>query len=982
MATRSFGIVVSLLLVCLAGAFGQSQAGVMTTPSPASTLTGSSVTFDWSPGAGASAYWVDVGSTAGGNNYYSSGSLGNVLTTTVAGLPTNGSTVYVTLYSLVAGAWIPNAYTYTAFTASAGLAVMKTPTPSSTLSGNAATFTWSADVNASAYWVDIGSAAGGNNIYSSGNLGNVLTLTVLSLPATGNTIYVTLYSLVQGQWLNNSYTYVSQPILTYSARTDNCVNGTQSGCVSGTTTGQAGASLIFQEGVSDPIPSGFAPTTISSGSCPSGWTPSSYPAYCPAPMNSTATDPDFGAFLVMATDENTTSGDSSTPYTTAWNMESDGDWDAFSWDETLLLAKNSGGEEAILNINPTAIHAHTCATAPGCVNRTGIHDAPSGAGTSTTLAHLGSWSWSRVASEPHVLYELANIPTQVNQVVVTSSIATPNTGTLTRTVYADFQNGTGAYGGVMNTAAPGNTTKYVASWTGSFQIADDGTVSYAMTGGYDWQASWAVTVTDTFILPTLGNAAKDGFQATSGGTTAATEPTWCQTAGCTVTDGSVVWTNIGVLYGQAPGFDAIIYRPPSTSAPGYTRINTRLGKIYRGAGNNAPAGLMTTNDEIVCTRAGTYPQPCALPDRFTLHEVEELEDGRYLEIVPTGGGGANAAGSWNSGTLSCQTSNGIWSGAWSSNTTYAHLDVVTYDGQYWSATTAKGNKNQAPPSSGWPTGNTYWSGTEAYCNDYFFDTTSTLVAPDTDWLHGSGHGASGYLNKYWGAYYRSMLWSQPVINGVLNPDTPMLLAALPCDDHGTYRNSGINDSTPMFTATTDVPAWPTRYDVPNGACYEEICAFNSQGTGLTYRFGHTYNTGSSPYFQTQNNIGVVSPFGDLIAFGTDMMGVRGSNSKPNTACNNLRGQDHPLAGGTVTYQESVYPVTNNAGNIFSATSCGANTSGATCTEGATLPDWNTACGTLNSTCTDGSVTWTNEGPNNCRGDIVILDTLSAQAAPE
>jgi len=185
--------------------------GVLTTPTPGSTLTGSSVTFKWTAGAGASAYWLDVGSTTGGNNYYSSGNLGNVLTTTVNGLPTDGSKVFVTLYSYVGGQWLGNTYNYTALNGTSGLAVMQSPTPGSTLSGNTATFIWSADANATAYWVDIGSAAGGNNVYSSGNLGNVLTTTVYSLPANGSTIYVTLYSLVGGQWLSNDYNYVSGP---------------------------------------------------------------------------------------------------------------------------------------------------------------------------------------------------------------------------------------------------------------------------------------------------------------------------------------------------------------------------------------------------------------------------------------------------------------------------------------------------------------------------------------------------------------------------------------------------------------------------------------------------------------------------------------------------------------------------------------------------------------------------------------------------
>ena len=57
--------------------------GKITTPTPGSTLTGSTVIFDWTAGSGSTAYWLDAGSTPGGNQYYQSGNLGNVLTTTV-----------------------------------------------------------------------------------------------------------------------------------------------------------------------------------------------------------------------------------------------------------------------------------------------------------------------------------------------------------------------------------------------------------------------------------------------------------------------------------------------------------------------------------------------------------------------------------------------------------------------------------------------------------------------------------------------------------------------------------------------------------------------------------------------------------------------------------------------------------------------------------------------------------------------------------
>jgi hypothetical protein len=188
---------------------GSGSKGVITTPTPGSTFTGSTVTFDWTAGSGATAYWLDIGNVAGGNQYYQSGNLGNVLTTTASGLPTDGSTVYVTLYSLIAGQWQSNPYTYTAFNPSGALGVMQTPVPGTTLVGPTQIFTWSAGSSATAYWMDIGTVPGGNQIYQSGNLGNVLSTTVNTLPQNGSTIYVTLYSLVGGNWLSNAYTYNS-----------------------------------------------------------------------------------------------------------------------------------------------------------------------------------------------------------------------------------------------------------------------------------------------------------------------------------------------------------------------------------------------------------------------------------------------------------------------------------------------------------------------------------------------------------------------------------------------------------------------------------------------------------------------------------------------------------------------------------------------------------------------------------------------------
>jgi len=70
-------------------------------------------------------------------------------------------------------------------------------------------------------------------------------------------------------------------------------------------------------------------------------------------------------------------------------------------------------------------------------------------------------------------------------------------------------------------------------------------------------------------------------------------------------------------------------------------------------------------------------------------------------------------------------------------------------------------------------------------------------------------------------------------------------------------------------------------------------------SGLAYRFGHDWNTGSVQNFAVQNAIGVVSPLGDLVAFGSDMMGTRGSNLAANTECQKLRGMFSPATGMTL-----------------------------------------------------------------------------------
>jgi hypothetical protein len=193
---------------------------VLTSPAPNNntppSLSGSSVTFTWSAGTGETAYYLDVGTTTQANYYYSSGSLPtSTLSETVSGLPTNGSTVVVTLYTQLGGTWYANTYNFHAFNPSADQAVLTSPTPNNTspplLSGSSVTFTWSAGTGETAYYLDVGTTTQANYYYSSGSLPTTtLSETVNSLPTDGSEVVVTLYTMLGGTWYSNVYNFTAQ----------------------------------------------------------------------------------------------------------------------------------------------------------------------------------------------------------------------------------------------------------------------------------------------------------------------------------------------------------------------------------------------------------------------------------------------------------------------------------------------------------------------------------------------------------------------------------------------------------------------------------------------------------------------------------------------------------------------------------------------------------------------------------------------------
>jgi len=194
-------------------ATGSPTPAVLTTPSPNSTLTSAAVTFTWSPGNNVQHYWFNLGTASSGANAKNiySGASTTQTSVQVSGLPTNGETIYATLFSYINGAWQPTVYTYTA-SGSPTPAALITPTPSTTLTSTSVTFTWSAGSNVQHYWLNLGTAASGanaKNIYSGAST-TATSVTVNNLPNNSEAIYATLYSYINGTWQPTVYTYTAQ----------------------------------------------------------------------------------------------------------------------------------------------------------------------------------------------------------------------------------------------------------------------------------------------------------------------------------------------------------------------------------------------------------------------------------------------------------------------------------------------------------------------------------------------------------------------------------------------------------------------------------------------------------------------------------------------------------------------------------------------------------------------------------------------------
>lgn len=197
-------------------AAGTGQSPTLLSPVPGSSLAGSSATFTWSD-EGATSYDIAIGSALASPNYFWKGAT-TVRSVTVSNLPTNGSTIYVRLFSHFAGMIDPPArdFTVKAYQASSTTPTPVVPQPTnnpakllspvagSTLTSDMVVLQWSNE-NAVSYVVRLGNKYGATTYgYQSGL--KTPTATFTKLPTNGVTLYGRITTKFKLQSVNTDFT--------------------------------------------------------------------------------------------------------------------------------------------------------------------------------------------------------------------------------------------------------------------------------------------------------------------------------------------------------------------------------------------------------------------------------------------------------------------------------------------------------------------------------------------------------------------------------------------------------------------------------------------------------------------------------------------------------------------------------------------------------------------------------------------------------
>lgn len=177
---------------------------VMATPAYGQTLDAQQL-FSWQAGYAAQEYWLWVGSCFDCTDIFD-GSTGLERSRRI-NIPRDGRRIYVSLFTFSQGLWWWHDLEYNAPGAvTRDPAAIHTPAPGSTLTSTQ-TFSWTRGTNVSSYWLWVGSCRDCTDLLDS-DMG-LSTSYAARIPTDGRAIYVTLFSLIGGNWHWFDYTYTA-----------------------------------------------------------------------------------------------------------------------------------------------------------------------------------------------------------------------------------------------------------------------------------------------------------------------------------------------------------------------------------------------------------------------------------------------------------------------------------------------------------------------------------------------------------------------------------------------------------------------------------------------------------------------------------------------------------------------------------------------------------------------------------------------------
>jgi hypothetical protein len=167
--------------------------------SPANQAAGLQRTcgFSWSPVAGASAYYLYVGSSIGTKDVVDSGEVQTTQLTRVL----NGGTYYARIYTLISAHWYASPDITFSVAAPPTPASLTSPTSGSSLfTTSPVTFSWTTVPSASVYYLYVGTTPGANDVINSGEI----KTTQLTRSLSPGIYYARIYTEIAQLWYLSS----------------------------------------------------------------------------------------------------------------------------------------------------------------------------------------------------------------------------------------------------------------------------------------------------------------------------------------------------------------------------------------------------------------------------------------------------------------------------------------------------------------------------------------------------------------------------------------------------------------------------------------------------------------------------------------------------------------------------------------------------------------------------------------------------------